>query len=97
MVSSSAGREPVLVAALRFVDPHRAYGPLTGGVRGRAAAGGPSEADRCALELALRLAAELGGRCLAVTAGPPAADRMLRDALAVGADEVLRVEAPWLD
>ena len=60
-------------------------------------AGGPSEADRCALEHALRLASAFGGRCLAVSVGPAAADGMLRDALAAGADEVLRVDAPWLD
>jgi electron transfer flavoprotein beta subunit len=87
----------LVVAALRFCDRHPSHHPLTGAVRADPVAGGPSEADRCALEHALRLASALGGRCLAVTVGPPAADGMLRDALAAGAEEVLRVAAPWPD
>ncbi|MEC3977298.1 mycofactocin-associated electron transfer flavoprotein beta subunit [Amycolatopsis sp. H20-H5] len=53
--------------------------------------GGLSVADECALEYALRLAAARDGECLAVTAGPPAADVVLRTALAAGADRVLRI------
>ncbi|NMH98071.1 mycofactocin-associated electron transfer flavoprotein beta subunit [Pseudonocardia acidicola] len=82
---------PLIVAALRFVDDRAHVDPLTGHVRIDPRGAGPSEADRTALEYALRLAAETGGRAAAVTAGPPAADAMLRDALAVGADAVLRV------
>jgi len=48
--------------------------------------------ERAALETALRVADAWGGRVLAVTAGPVAADATLREALAVGAS-VLRV--PW--
>jgi electron transfer flavoprotein beta subunit len=83
---------PLVVAALRFADPHPTYRPLTGAVQTSTLASGPGEADRCALEYALRIAAVLGGRCLAVTAGPPAAEPMLREALAAGADGALRVD-----
>jgi electron transfer flavoprotein beta subunit len=82
-----------VLAALRFVDQRATVDPLTGAVRTDERTSGPSEADRCALEHALRLAARLGGRCVAVTVGPPAADAMLRDALAAGADAVLRIQA----
>ncbi|WP_214368857.1 mycofactocin-associated electron transfer flavoprotein beta subunit [Pseudonocardia sp. H11422] len=82
---------PLIVAALRFVDDRAHVDPLTGHVRVDARSSGPGEADRTALEYALRLASETGGRAVAVTAGPPAADAMLRDALAVGAHAVLRV------
>jgi electron transfer flavoprotein beta subunit len=88
---------PLVVAALRFADQHPAYRPLTGVVRTSQLASGPGAADRCALEYALRLAAALGGWCLALTVGPAAAEPMLRDALATGADAVLRVDAPALD
>jgi electron transfer flavoprotein beta subunit len=88
---------PVVVAALRFADQHPTFRPLTGAVQTSVLASGPSEADRCALEHALRLARALGGRCLAVTAGPVAAEAMLREALAVGADQAIRVDAPTLD
>lgn len=82
---------PTVVAALRFTDQRATVDPLTAAVHTDVRTSGPSEADRCALEHALRLAAGLGGRCVAVTVGPPAADAMLRDALAAGADAVLRI------
>ncbi|NMH95638.1 putative mycofactocin-associated electron transfer flavoprotein, partial [Pseudonocardia bannensis] len=86
------GRGPLIVAALRFVDDRAHVDPLTGHVRIDVRSCGPGQADRTALDYALRLAAEVDGRAVAVTAGPPAADAMLRDALAVGAHAVLRVD-----
>ncbi len=53
---------------------------------------GTSPADRAALELALRQASEIGEDVLVVTAGPPAAERALRDALSCGAATVLRID-----
>ena len=82
----------LIAAALRWTDQRAIVDPLTGEVRTSTAGSGPSEADRCALEHGLRLAAALRGRCVAITVGPPAADAMLRDALAAGADAVLRVD-----
>jgi electron transfer flavoprotein beta subunit len=63
---------------------------LTGSVRTEPKAGGPSAADECALAHALRIAGS--DRCVAVTAGPPAAEDLLRDALAAGASDALRVD-----
>ncbi|MFI9024332.1 mycofactocin-associated electron transfer flavoprotein beta subunit [Streptomyces sp. NPDC053560] len=53
---------------------------------------GASPADLGALEQALRVSEALGGHCLAVCVGPPTAEPVLREALAAGADAVLRVE-----
>ena len=80
----------LVIAALRWVDPRPSVDPLTGSVHSEPRASGPSAADECALAYALRIAGP--GRCVAVTAGPPEAEGLLRDALAAGASGVLRVE-----
>lgn len=51
-----------------------------------------SYADQAALELAVTMAAIVGDTVRAVTAGPEAADIVLRSALSVGADEVRRID-----
>lgn len=84
----------LVAAALRRTDPRALADPLTGVAATAPYAAGASPADRCALEHALVLAEQLGGRCLVVTVGPPDAEEMLRAALAQGADEALRVEGP---
>ncbi|GHB71603.1 hypothetical protein GCM10010377_72780 [Streptomyces viridiviolaceus] len=91
--TAPASPGPLVVAALSWADPRAVVDPLSAEVTADARAGA-SAADRCALEHALRLAPLLGGRCVAVTVGPADADLLLRDALAAGADEVLRVDAP---
>ncbi|MEO5900748.1 MAG: putative mycofactocin-associated electron transfer flavoprotein, partial [Ilumatobacteraceae bacterium] len=53
---------------------------------------GVSAADQAAVEMALRHAALLGDEVVVVTAGPPAADAVLRDALACGAARVVRID-----
>jgi electron transfer flavoprotein beta subunit len=53
---------------------------------------GASPADRAALELALQHAAVIGTSVTAVTVGPKAADRVLRDAFAAGAARLVRVD-----
>ncbi|WP_434582001.1 mycofactocin-associated electron transfer flavoprotein beta subunit [Carbonactinospora thermoautotrophica] len=90
---------PLVVAALRWTDLNAHVDPLTGQVDTDPRTSGASDADRCALEHALRIAEAWGGRVLAVTAGPPDADAMLREALAVGAHAALRVDTPdtWHD
>lgn len=45
--------------------------------------------DLFALETALRLKEQLGGRVTALTMGPPQAEAMMRDAYAMGADEAV--------
>jgi electron transfer flavoprotein beta subunit len=54
---------------------------------------GVSHADQAALETALVLGARTGGPVTAVTVGPLAAERALRDALACGANAAVRVRA----
>ncbi|GAA5158749.1 MULTISPECIES: mycofactocin-associated electron transfer flavoprotein beta subunit [Amycolatopsis] len=83
----------LVVAALRWSDQRATVDPLTGEVRTDPRTSGASAADRVALEHALRIAEAFDGRCLAVTVGPREADEVLREALAVGAHEVIRVEA----
>lgn len=51
-----------------------------------------SYADQAALELALSLAATTGDSVRAVTAGPEAAETVLRSALSVGVNEVRRID-----
>lgn len=53
---------------------------------------GMSAADQAALELGLRTAEAAGGDVVVVTAGPPAADRILREALACGAGRAVRID-----
>lgn len=87
----AADRQPrLVVACLRVVDPRPAVDPLSGEIRRGGTAARASDADLAALEHALRIAEAWSGRVLAVSAGSPAADAVLREARAVGA-EVLRV------
>lgn len=51
-----------------------------------------SYADQAALEFALLTGAHYGLPVRAVTAGPPKAEKILRHALAVGADEAYRID-----
>lgn len=44
-------------------------------------------ADRCALEQAIRFKEEVGGMVKAISMGPPAAAEVLKQAMAMGADE----------
>jgi electron transfer flavoprotein beta subunit len=100
----------LVAVALRFSDHRASVDPLTGQARTDPRAGGAGAADLAALEHALRLRDHFrdyfreqlgdqlsdrrGVRCVAVTVGPAAADEMLRGALALGVDEVLRIDGP---
>lgn len=55
---------------------------------------GMSPADQSALEFALAQANAVRGEVTVVTVGPPAAESVLRDALACGAHHALRIHAP---
>jgi electron transfer flavoprotein beta subunit len=79
-----------VVACLRVIDQDPAVDPLTGEIRRDGFAARASPADLAALEHALRVAEAWSGRVLAVAMGPPAADAILREAIAVGA-RALRV------
>ncbi len=83
---------PLIVACLRCTDLRPAVDPLTGAVTHHRQAATAAPAEWAALETALRVAAAWGGRVLALTAGPPAAEAVLREALAAGADAL---RADW--
>ena len=50
--------------------------------------------DKAGLEAALRLKDELGATVSVVSMGPPQADAVLREAMAMGADEAFLVTDP---
>jgi electron transfer flavoprotein beta subunit len=85
----SAHREaagPLVVACLAPADLRPDVNPLTGVVRADARRADLSPPDAAALERARRIAEAWGGHTLAIAAGPPGIDSVLRQALAVGAD-----------
>jgi electron transfer flavoprotein beta subunit len=82
----------VIVAALKWVDRRPEVDLLTGEVRTDLRTCGPSAADEAALEWALRAGDAWDRPVVAVTAGPAAAEVMLRDAVAAGAGRAVRVD-----
>jgi electron transfer flavoprotein beta subunit len=86
----------VIVAALGWSWRETEVDPLTGAVSADRRDRGPGQSELAALEHALRLAQRWDARVVAATVGPAEADAMLRDALAAGAADALRVEpASW--
>jgi electron transfer flavoprotein beta subunit len=85
----------VIVAALGWSWRETEIDPLTGAVSADPRDRGPSPSELAALEHALRLAELWDARVVAATVGPGEADAMLRDALAAGAAEALRVEPAY--
>jgi electron transfer flavoprotein beta subunit len=84
---------PMRVAvALKWVDRRPEVDPTTGAVHDDDRFSGASEADRAALEWALRAGETWGADVMAVAAGPGAADAVLREALACGASAAVRVD-----
>ncbi|HEY6277406.1 MAG TPA: mycofactocin-associated electron transfer flavoprotein beta subunit, partial [Streptosporangiaceae bacterium] len=82
---------PLIAVCLRHADPGPDVDAATGEVRPYPPAATASPAEWAALELGFRAAEAWAGRVLAVTAGPPAAEATLRQALAAGA-AALRVD-----
>lgn len=86
--------EPGFIAvALKCVDLRPDVDPLAGTVRHDARASGFSLADAAALEWALRLGEAWQRPVTAITAGPPEARAVLRDAAAFGVQRLVRVPA----
>jgi electron transfer flavoprotein beta subunit len=77
---------PLVVACLAPADLRPDVNPLTGVVRVDPRRADLSAPDAAALEHARRVAEGWGGHTLAVAAGPPSIDHVLRLARAVGAD-----------
>jgi len=87
----------VIVAALSWSWRETDVDPLTGAVRANLRDRGPNGSELAALEHALRLAERWDARVIAACVAPAGADEMLRDALAAGATQALRVEpARWM-
>jgi electron transfer flavoprotein beta subunit len=77
---------PLVVACLAPADLRPDVNPLTGVVQADPRRADLSAPDGAALEHARRIAEAWGGQTLAVAAGPPSIDGVLRQALAVGAN-----------
>lgn len=89
-----------VAVCVKWVDLRPEVDALTGAVHNDDRSSGWSPADLAAVETALRWAdANPGATVLAVCVGSPAADRGLRELVAVGVDAVVRVDsgAPELD
>ena len=83
--------------ALKWVDLRPEVDPLSGAVHDDGHSTGCSEADRAALEWGLVLAERWSAELTVATVGPAGADALLRDALAVGADRAVRVDAEGIE
>lgn len=79
---------PMVVACLRIGDPRPQVDPLSGAVVRDPLGLGMSPADAAALEYAFRIAGAWSGHVVVVTAAPPSADPVLREAAALGATVV---------
>lgn len=87
----SSVTSPGVAACLKSVDRRPDVDPLTGAVIHDPRSAGTSDADDAALEWALRIGERWGLPVVAITAGPPDADGVLRSALAAGAGRAIRV------
>ena len=83
----------VVAVALKCVDLRPEVDPLTGTVRHDRRSWGFSLADAAALEWAVRLGEAWRLPVTAITAGPPEAEVVLREAAAFGAGQLVRVPA----
>ncbi|MFY9929864.1 MAG: mycofactocin-associated electron transfer flavoprotein beta subunit, partial [Streptosporangiaceae bacterium] len=82
----------MIVAALSWSWRETEINPLTGAVKANRRDRGPNASELAALEYALRVAEKWDAQVVAASVAPAEADEMLRDALAVGAAQALRVE-----
>ncbi len=80
-----------LGVAMKWVDLRPEIDSLTGAVHTDARFSGASGADQAALELALQLGGTWGADVVVVCVGPAHSETMLREALAAGATQALRV------
>lgn len=92
MAAAGATRSGFVAAAVKHVSVRTRVDPLTGTATPEA--WGLSDADLAALEWALRLGERWSLPVLAVTAGPSGAEQSLREAAAVGASRLIRVDLP---
>ncbi len=79
-----------IVVCMKWVPRRVVVDPVTASLEVDTRTFGPSVADLSALEVALRLASHADDVITVLTAGPVESDAMLRDALALGADQAIR-------
>ncbi|MDQ1361790.1 MAG: electron transfer flavoprotein beta subunit [Acidimicrobiaceae bacterium] len=91
--SAEAPSTPLVVACVRYTDLRPDVDPLTGAITRDVHRAGLSAADEAAVEHALRIAEAWSAAVLVVTAGPAAADDMLRNTMALGC-RALRIAWP---
>lgn len=82
----------LVAVCLKWVDLRPEVDPLTGEATADKRFFGASPADQAALEVALALRGDACDTVMALTAGRSGADAVLRNALAAGADRVMRVD-----
>lgn len=82
----------MIAVCVKWVDLRPDIDVLHGTVEPAVLGAGFSDADRAAVEVALRLGAAGGDQVFAVCVGPAAADEGLRELLATGVDRVLRID-----
>jgi electron transfer flavoprotein beta subunit len=85
---------PAIGVALKLTPRRVEVDQVTGDATPDRAPAGPSAAGLAALEIALRLRDAWHSQVTVVTVGTSAAEPMLRDALARGADNAIRIQAP---
>jgi electron transfer flavoprotein beta subunit len=92
MDSPAAPQSAVIAVAMKWVGLRPVVNALTGAVSVDERFAGASAADRAALELALRIAHTRNTQVRVVCVGGAEADPMLRDAIAAGASEAIRID-----
>lgn len=92
MTPTADGPRGPVAACVKWVDLRPDVDPVHGNVAPSARGGGFSPADRCALEVALRLGEAWGTGVVLVCAGPPEAEGPLADLAASGAQRVVRID-----
>lgn len=85
----------MIAACLKWVDQRPEPGTALASIAPDERFAGVSAADQAGLEWALRQRERIGGEVVAVTVGPAAAEAVLRDAVAAGADRGIRVDLPF--
>lgn len=87
----------IVVCLKQINDPGSVeVNPLTGKVDEKRLVKITSPSDLCALEAALQIKEECGGTVTVLSLGPVETDKCLKEALAMGADQVLRIwEYDW--
>ena len=94
-MSSAGGAVPTIAVCMKWVDRRVDADVVLQTALPDERFAGVSASDQAALEWALRCRDGWGAEVVAVTVGPAAAESVLRDAMAAGADRAVRVDLPF--